>query len=555
MLKGILWLLLLSVSCADNEEDAEGGQVDLNDPLAPHAWHLNNTGQTSFSLSRGIVGMDPKIAAVHAEGYSGEGVRIAVSDSGIESGHEDLDENLLVGEHRNYNLEKPWLGDSGDSKGHGTNVAGLLGAVGGNGIGSYGVAYNARVAGFFYVGIESVTVAKEIDQAGGNFDIFNYSYGLPSCSYSDMRNSYIDQLKYGTANYRDGKGAIYVKAAGNDWLDSLNVCDPSVDADSDSEDDYYFGNASLYYFHNWPYLIVVGALDAYGTSTSYSTPGSVLWISAPGGEFGILRPAMVTTDLSGCENGQSSKKKNAFDRGEDEKNADCRYTSTFNGTSSAAPVASGVIALMLEANNGLTWRDVKYILAKTAVHLDASIGNKDHVREERRLSGHTYMPDWVTNKAGFKFHNYYGFGGINAKGAVDMAKSYTSALGEFVESGWTDSNAISFDNTIPDASATGRSHILNVTTDRTIEMVQIELSVTHPRISDLGVELTSPGGTHSVIIPINSNISGSNMSGWILSSNAFYGENSQGNWTIKLIDGLSGQGGSLTRWKIKFFGY
>ena len=155
----------------------------------------------------------------------------------------------------------------------------------------------------------------------------------------------------------------------------------------------------------------------------------------------------------------------------------------------------------------------------------------------------------------FKFHNYYGFGGVNAGAAVTMAENYTSLLGTFWESDWKDSSVISSDNTIPDASASGRIHTLNVTADRTIEGVQIELSVTHPRISDVGVELSSPGGTRSVIIPINSNIQGSDMNGWILASNAFYGEKTGGDWTIKLIDGLSGQTGTLTRWKIKFFGY
>ena len=192
---------------------------------------------------------------------------------------------------------------------------------------------------------------------------------------------------------------------------------------------------------------------------------------------------------------------------------------------------------------------------KTADQVDVSIGNTDHFIADWRLDGHVYMPGWIENKAGFKFHNYYGFGGVNAQAAVAMSEGYTSSLGAFVEESWTDSGAISADNTIPDASAGGRAHTLNVTADRTIEGVQIELSVTHPRVSDVGVELSSPGGTRSVIIPINSNIQGSDMNGWILASNAFYGEKSGGDWTVKLIDGLSGQSGRLTRWKIKFFGY
>ena len=483
-----------------------------------------------------------------------------MSDSGIETEHEDLDKNLLENEHRNYNNDdNSWVGFE-DTRGHGTSVAGLIGAIGGNGTGSYGVAYNAQMAGFYYIGIDKTTYSKENDQARGNFDIFNYSYGLPTCKYRSVDNSgYIEQLKYGVSKYREGKGAIYVKSGGNYALSPLRGCDESLPLNITNIDHFYLGNSSLNGYHSWPYQIVVGAFNAEGKHSSYSSPGSVLWISSPGGEHGRYAPAMVTTDLTGCHEGYSkySNSKNNFDNTESNLNSDCQYTSTFTGTSSSTPVTSGIIAMMLEANGELSWRDVKYILAKTADQLDASIGDIDHPREDRRLSGHTYLPGWVTNKAGFKFHNYYGFGGINARAAVEMAERYTSSLETFVESSWTDSNTISSSNAIPDVSKEGLTNVLSISDNNnlTIEMVQIELSVTHPRISDIGVELISPGGTKSVIIPINSNINGSNMNSWILASNAFYGESSRGNWSIKLIDGLSGETGTLTRWKIKFFGY
>ena len=536
------------------------------DPLVNYSWHLKNTGQKSFAEKAGTVGKDSKIIEANEEGYTGQGIRIAVSDTGMETSHEDLSGNVLAGEHRDYDLAKPWLGNPSTNDAHGTSVAGLIGAVGGNGLGSRGIAYGAKVAGFRYLGIKVSTLAKMIDQANGNFDIFNYSYGMPTCAYRDYYSSYIDQLKHGVTNLRGGKGSIYVKAAGNYWMSSLSDCDSSVDSLSLDWNDWYFGNSSLYATHSWPYLIVVGAFNADGKRAFYSSPGSIVWVSAPGGRMGESKPAMVTADLTGCSQGYSDSTKgvNDFDKGpvtgkkgDGDLNQKCQYTSTFNGTSAAASVVAGVVALILEANKQLSWRDVKYILAKTADQLDASLGDTDHTRKDRRLSGHTYLPSWVTNTAGFKFHNYYGFGGINAKTAVKMAESYSSFLGAFVETSWTDSNTISSSNTIPDASKEGLINVLNIQDDDnlTIEMVQIELSVTHPRISDIGVELTSPGGTKSVIIPINSNINGSNMNSWVLASNAFYGESSRGNWSIKLIDGLSGETGTLSRWKIKFFGY
>ena len=434
----------------------------------------------------GTAGKDPKVLSVNKKGYTGKGIRIAVSDTGVEITHEDLVDNMLKGEHRNYGLEgSSWIGDPQVSDGHGTSVAGLIGAVGGNGMGSRGVAYGAQIAGFRFLDMK-ISLSKYIDQANGNFDIFNYSYGYYTCVYRWYVSAYVDQLKYGVTNLRGGKGAIYVMSSGNDWLERLSYCDSSISPYSYAEKDRYFGNSTLYGLHNFPWMIVVGAFNADGVRAYYSRPGSSLWISAPAGRGGNVKPAMITVDLTGCDHGYSNAEKgrNSFNRGEVNLNSNCNYTSTFNGTSAAAPVVSGIIALILEANANLTWRDVKYILASTADQLESGIGNTEHFYTGRKLAGHIYLPDWITNTAGFKFHNYYGFGGINADASVAMAENYTSSLGVFMESAWTDSGALSLN--VPDASATGLSHSINITGDMTIEAVQIEVSATHPRVSDLG---------------------------------------------------------------------
>ena len=520
---------------------------------------MKNTGQKSFASQSGTAGKDPKVLSANQRGYTGKGIRIAVSDTGVEITHEDLAANMLSGEHRNYNLDSsPWKGNPVVSGGHGTSVAGLIGAVGGNGLGGRGVAHGSSIAGFRFLNQTKISWAEYIDQANGNFDIFNYSYGYYTCSYFWHARDYLDQLEYGTTKLRGGKGAIYVMSAGNDWLDSLAYCDSSVDKYSRAEKDRYFGNSTLYGTHNFPWVVVVGGYNADGVRSFYSRPGSSLWVSAPAGRGGMSKPAMISTDLTGCTQGyaHTTKGRNVFNRGGNTLNSGCNYTATFNGTSSAAPIVSGIVALMLEANSNLTWRDVKYILAKTADQLDANIGDTQHYYSSRRLTGHVYLPDWVTNAAGFKFHNYYGFGGINADAAVAMAINYTTPLqrlGSFRETNWKESGTLAL--SVPDASATGVSHVINIHTDMNVEGVHIEVHATHPRVSDLGVELTSPKGTKSVLVPINSNIVGSDINGWILSSNAFYMEKTRGDWTVKLVDGFAKETGTLTLWKIKFFGY
>ena len=78
------------------------------------------------------------------------------------------------------------------------------------------------------------------------------------------------------------------------------------------------------------------------------------------------------------------------------------YTSIFNGTSAAAPNASGAVALLLETQPELTWRDVKHVLAKTARQLHA-----DTPRVRVAFGGvpAVLQHGWITNAAGYHFHN------------------------------------------------------------------------------------------------------------------------------------------------------
>lgn len=118
------------------------------DPLVSFAWHLQNTGQSSFSSGAGISGNDLRVLRAHALGYIGRGIRIAVSDSGVETNHPDLNDNQLSGEHRSYSgPSSSWHGSAPVPEGsdsHGTAVTGLINSVSGNGIGSMGVAPGAK---------------------------------------------------------------------------------------------------------------------------------------------------------------------------------------------------------------------------------------------------------------------------------------------------------------------------------------------------------------------------------------------------------------------------
>jgi len=320
-----------------------------------------------------------------------------------------------------------------------------------------------------------------------------------------------------------------------------------------------------------PYQIVVGAVNADGIKASYSTTGSAIWASAPGGEFGenaavapglapvAYEPAMVTTDQSGCTNGYSrtAATSSNFNKGTvPGTNTSCNYTNTMNGTSSATPVTVGAIALILEANPALTWRDVKHILASTARQIDAARPAVSFVLG----NGLSYIaePAWTTNFAGFKFHNWYGFGMVNASAAVNMARTYTlGQLGTLADTGFIASAPLNL--AIPDNSSVGATNAMNVPNTpavQFIEAVQIRVSATHTFTGDLGIELISPKGTRSVLKNIRDGFGGSaNLSNMVLLSNAFYGENPTGTWTIKAIDGDALDTGTLDNWGIRVYGH
>jgi subtilisin-like proprotein convertase family protein len=161
---------------------------------------------------------------------------------------------------------------------------------------------------------------------------------------------------------------------------------------------------------------------------------------------------------------------------------------------------------------------------------------------------------WVTNAAGFHFHNWYGFGFANVDAAVAMAKTYTSSFGIFTTTNWAADQA-GLAVAIPDNSATGATRTMAVASNYKIDAVQLRVYITHADISQLALELTSPSGTKSIIVNVNNSLVGmQDFLGEVFLSNAFYQENSVGTWTLKVVDGKAGTTGTLTRWSLNFWG-
>src|SRR6266853_226846 len=545
----------------------------LLDPLAVEQWHLKNTGQHAFADGTGIAGFDINVDPVFSTyGFTGNGVIVAVVDSGLEIAHEDLTANVVPGGSWNFNNSTTDPTSTATDGDHGTEVSGLI-AMARNTVGGIGVAPTAGLKGFNFLSMSVPTEQAFLDSLGGSTAnpnssdvfVFNQSFGLSLPVPQDTTIDPLDEAQYlsGVTSLRGRKGTLYVKAAGNGFNGICPFASLSCE------------NANFDPANTLPYQIVAGAVNADGIKASYSTAGSAIWVSAPGGEFGknaallapgfppeAVEPAMVTTDQSGCTIGTSTTPNirnngSTFNNG-GAPNTSCNYTNQMNGTSSATPVTAGVIALILEANPALTWRDVQHLLARTARQIDAArpavtitLGN-----------GGAYIaePAWTTNHAPqpFKFHSWYGFGMVDASAAVNMARTYTAGqLGTFANTGFISSPALNL--AIPDYSSVGVTNTLNVPNTpavQVIEAVQIRVNITHTFTGDLGIELTSPLGTRSVLKNIADQFAGDHdLTNMVLLSNAFYGENPTGTWTMKVVDGLGGDTGNLTSWAIRVYGH
>lgn len=556
-----------------NPEDT-GGDFDTNrvfsdpipldaDPLIPYAWHLNNTGQSVFSASAGAPGADLNLQSSWAKGILGKNVKVMVSDDGVESTHEDISDNFSgANESKNY-LTGGWISNvapPGNSDFHGTSVAGLIGAVAGNGKGSRGVAPKVTlIATNFMSNAVSKTFDKIADQARGPMDIVNMSWGAPQSAYTPITPAFEDQLAFGVLNGRNKLGVLYVRSAGNSRLEQI----------TNSVNDIRIGNANFDGNNTTPYSINIGALYASGVLAAYSSPGSNVWVSAPAGEDGMASPAMLTTDRSGCSRGYSGSSVSSALAGlglgflvGQNGNDNCNYTFTFNGTSSAAPNVSGALALILEANPKLNWRDVKYIIAKTATDAAADLDqsenylylkNPTRFANHRSPAGYKWDDGWVNTKAGFRFNTLFGFGKMNVDGAVTMALSYKSLFTKPLVR--AEFNSPMGSQAIPDFDANGAQNIISVSRDIKIEAIQVMPTINHGNAGELAIELFNPSNERSVLVPMNSSLDGtSGMNGYVFLTNRFFQESSVGNWKINVVDGRSGNQGNLVQWRLVIYG-
>ena len=344
------------------------------DPLQSEQWHLDNTGQTAFAAEGGVSGEDMQMQNTLENGPTGDGIRVAVVDTGMELCHPDLWENVEQGASYNFNAapideylnenpsHDPWRlhYDAMDpfnfdpTHGHGTAVAGIIAATAENRLGVQGVAPGVLVRGYNLINAET-SVTNDLEALGASYttpnsaevDVFNMSFGQVVSRPAKIP-VYADRLmRHGVENLRAGKGALYIKSAGNSFTDCTSF-------HREINDDIGCMSSLADPLHAMPFGLIVGAHNADGKRSSYSTAGASLWISAPGGEYGSAKPAIVSLDPMDSDRGFAVLEEvfggyNELEN-DTELNPDGDYTSVMNGTSAAAPNVAGAVAILLEEN-------------------------------------------------------------------------------------------------------------------------------------------------------------------------------------------------------------
>lgn len=456
--------------------------------------------------------------------FTGAGVKVAVFDQGIDPTQPDLDGNLLVSLGRSAAT----LGAGGapvfSGDNHGTAVAGTIAAER-NGEGVVGVAYGASL-----VSIYSPLSLSGLGAAIANaytyakaFDVLNDSWGFANGFASGSTWAFYDNFNSpqfaaaGTAlaalagQGRNGLGTVVVQSAGNSY---------SVGDDT-----------NLHNFQNSQYIITVAATDYFGRSTSYSSPGASILVSAPGGGGNDPLSDIFTTDRAGAA---------GYNTG--------NY-STITGTSFSAPIVSGVVALMLQANPRLGYRDVQEILASTAL-LTAASSNTWEYNGATRWNGGGMHYDSLSHDLGF--------GLVDARAAVRLAETWqgvhTVANREQV------SATRSPGKLIPDNSTTGAFDSITLAGNVQVERVEVTLKVTHPYIGDLSVLLLSPGGTTSFLVwrPQQSSLSAYGSSqdniNFTFTTVLSMGESAAGTWTLSIFDSAAASVGTIDSWTLNVIG-
>lgn len=442
-----------------------------NDTYEKKQWYLDGSTLSPLSID---------IYSVWKE-YTGTGIKIGVIDSQIDFRHGELSQAYDTALDTNFALgtDQVAIDAAHLPYFHGTAVAGVISAQANNGLGLAGIASGAALVG---LGIDyaSATVADQVVaalKASAQVDVVNNSWSFVTNFEDDfaVHPEYAAALKTAATEGRGGLGTAIVFAAGNAGAS---------------------GSSNYHNFQNSPYVIAVGAVNPDGNAASFTSLGANVLLSAGGREI-------YTTTL-----------KDRF--------------ASYDGTSFAAPAVSGAVALMLQANPDLGYRDVQQILALTA-------------HREGLSDGANFGDGWRTNGAdhvnggGMHFSDAFGYGLLNVHDAVRLAETWTDrqAFANLA----TATGSVRVDGQLVAGSNDHISAQITVGQDIGVEHVQLALDLRWVDTGNLDVYLTSPEGTWvRMVYDLPGADRVGSLRNFTFDSVASLGESSQGTWTIDVYN-------------------
>ncbi|MBC7834534.1 MAG: S8 family serine peptidase [Phycisphaerales bacterium] len=438
-----------------------------SDPSFDQQWHLDNLQAPEI---------DANAHGAWQLGYTGSGITVGILENGWATTHPDL--------AANYNAGASQAGAGTTS--HGTSVAGIAGAIENNGLGGVGIAYDAQLSKL-YRGSASAN-ATAFAYLNDLNHIKNNSWGpADNGRISYMTTLERDALAQATITGRGGLGEVFVWACGNGGSASDRV-----------DYDPYASSR---------YVVAVGCVDDDDTHPPYSEPGaSLLVVSHSSGNEPTDRGIFTTSGSSG-------------------------YTTSFGMTSAAAPLASGAIALMLDANPQLNWRDVQHVLVSAARRVDPA------------------NPDWQPNGAGRQVSYLFGFGAVDAGALTTAAQTWRSVGPELS----IDSGTLAVGASIPDNAPVGVSQSVELEGEMLIEHVEVELTAAHANVGDLRITLTAPSGFASVLAQQRADVT-DNYSAYVFTTVRHWDEPPTGVWTLNIADTAPGVSGTWTSWRLRAHG-
>uniref|UniRef100_A0A672KCU5 Proprotein convertase subtilisin/kexin type 5-like n=1 Tax=Sinocyclocheilus grahami TaxID=75366 RepID=A0A672KCU5_SINGR len=449
---------------------------------------------------------DMNIVGAWKRGYTGKDVVVTILDDGIERNHPDLIQNY--DNEASYDVNgndmdpMPRYDASNENK-HGTRCAGEVAASANNSHCTVGIAYNAKIGGVRMLDgdVTDMVEAKSLSLHPQHIDIYSASWGPDDDGKtvdgpaSLARQAFENGIRQG----RKGRGSIFVWASGNGGR-SRDHC--SCDG-----------------YTNSIYTISISSTAESGRKPWYLEEcASTLTTTYSSGENYDRK--IITTDLRQ------------------------RCTDSHTGTSASAPMAAGIIALALEANPFLTWRDVQHIIVKTS------------------RAGHLSAPDWKTNAAGYNVSHLYGFGLMDAEAMVKEAERWKQVPPQHicVENADKQIRTIRPEHVVRSVyKATGctdnaNHHVIY------LEHVVVRITITHPRRGDLSINLTSPSGTKSQLLA--NRLFDHSMEGfknWEFMTTHCWGEKAAGDWILEIYDSPSQlrsqkAPGKLKEWSLVLYG-